>query len=72
MSGKTKEAKENVRSQPAATLEPTVDELAERLGLKPWQKAGLFRAQGWAPGKRVSEQEFKAKLAAWMKGPMSR
>lgn len=71
VAGKTKETKEFTSPETAAQL-PTVDELAEKLGLKPWQKAGLFKAQGWAPGKRVSEQDFRTALAVWMKGPMAR
>lgn len=71
LSSKTK-GKEDVKVDTVPVRDPTVEELAERLGVKPWQMAGLLRAQGWAPGKRVSEKEFQAKLVAWLNGPMAR
>jgi uncharacterized protein YjcR len=70
LSSKSK-SKDDVKVD-VAVQDPTVEELAERLGVKPWQIAGLMKAQGWAPGKRIDESEFKAKLAAWTNGPMAR
>ena len=35
-----------------------VDSLIEQEGLPAWHGAALCRAEGWAPGKQVTEQEF--------------
>ena len=50
----------------------TVEELATKYKTKPWQLAGLKVANGWAAGKRVTEAEYKERLAAWLAALMSR
>lgn len=72
MANKGKESKEKARAEASLAQNPTVEELAARLNVPPWQMAGLLKAQRWAPGKRVTEREFKAKLTAWLNGPMAR
>ncbi len=39
-------------------------ELAARFRVPQWQQAALVRFMGWAPGKRVSAQEYEAALDA--------
>ena len=46
-----------------AALE-NMDELAARFRVPQWQQAALVRFMGWAPGKRVSAQEYEAALDA--------
>jgi hypothetical protein len=46
-----------------------VEDLAGKKGLKPWYIAGLRRAAGWAPGKKVSEAEFKKAVDKFNKRP---
>lgn len=35
---------------------------ADGIALSPWERAGLFKAAGWAPGKQVSLSVFTAAL----------
>ncbi len=54
----------------AESAEPLVD--VETLGkdLPAWKLAGLMRHQRWAPGKAVSETEFRAALATFEGRPL--
>lgn len=47
----------------SAVLE-NMDELAARFRVPQWQQAALVRFMGWAPGKRVSAQEYETALDA--------
>ena len=47
----------------SAALE-NMDELAARFRVPQWQQAALVRFMGWAPGKRVSAQEYETALDA--------
>ncbi len=47
-----------------------IDDLADRAGLKPWEKKAFFQAAGWAPGKQVSGQVFESALEKFERRPM--
>lgn len=61
-------ATEELPAEPALTIE----ELAAKLNVKPWQLEGLKAAYGWGAGKRLTESEFREKLTAWLSGPTAR
>lgn len=61
-------AQEATPAEPGALL--LVEEFAEARGVKPWELAGLRRAQGWAEGKRVDASAFDRALAAFRQRPM--
>lgn len=46
-----------------------VEDLAKKEGFQPWYLAGLRRAAGWKPGKKVSEAEFKKAVEKFNKRP---
>lgn len=52
-----------------ATLED-IDALAVRMDLQEWEKAALFRAARWAPGKQVTREAFDAALTRFRKRRM--
>lgn len=56
----------------AGAPNPTIEELAEKLGVKTWALEGAKRAYGWGAGKRLPESDFRAQIEAWLKGPMHR
>ncbi|MDR1397170.1 MAG: hypothetical protein LBJ14_05510 [Desulfarculales bacterium] len=53
---------------PALDLQE-IEALAKALGVVSWELAGLRTAKGWAPGKQVSQAEFKTALEAYRKRP---
>lgn len=44
-----------------------INKLANAYGLPGWEKAGLFKASGWAQGKKVADSEFKQALDKFRK-----
>lgn len=46
-----------------------IEELFERHGTESWKRVGLMRYMRWAAGKRTTEAEFLAAMAAWLSGP---
>lgn len=49
-----------------------VGELASRHKVPAWVLAGCRAAYGWEPDKELTEQEFEAAVAAWLRAPMGR
>lgn len=56
----------------ATALDPTIEELAQKLGVKGWALEGVKKAYGWGQGKRLPEAEFREKMETWLSGPMHR
>ncbi|MDR3561904.1 MAG: hypothetical protein P4N59_10785 [Negativicutes bacterium] len=52
-------------------LPPTIEELAAKLKTKTWVIAGVMKANKWATGKRMTEDEFTKAVAGWLKSPVS-
>jgi hypothetical protein len=56
--------KEPIRNDSVKEAETRLDvlALAGQMNLAAWERAGLFKAAGWAPGKQVSLSVFTAAL----------
>lgn len=50
---------------PEKEIEQDVVILAEHMNLAAWERAGLFKAAGWAPGKQVVLSVFTAALVGF-------
>ena len=48
-----------------------VEALAKRLATVSWVFAGVCEANGWGAGKEMTETEYSAAVAAWLKMPMA-
>ena len=48
----------------------TIEQAAATLNTPDWAAAGLAVREGWALGKLVTLSEYKARLDAWLNGPL--
>ncbi|NDY73984.1 hypothetical protein DO021_19635 [Desulfobacter hydrogenophilus] len=49
-------------AKPAPGTMEDIDDLAAQMGIPDWERQGLFRAAGWAPGKQVTDALFTTAL----------
>lgn len=64
--------KDSTENKKETILDPSIEELAQKLNIPKWVMAGAKHFYKWGAGKRMPEKEFIRKIEDWQKGPMYR